>query len=122
MKKGNIVIIRDSSFSRSVINGELVEEFLACDNKGDKQYVIVETGCMFPVTNVYQARGLTSFNDTVIQAVDSGEVVFIEERFLCLVKPTHNVMINLEHFSGMLGGTLYKISDELYREIKDGNS
>lgn len=112
MKKGDIVTINDSSWSKSVVNGTLVHELFDCDSEENKQYKIVETGCVFPAED-NQAYGCLSipgsFNDTVIQTIDSGKVIFIEERFLELVSPTHKVLLELK---------VYEISDKLYKEVK----
>lgn len=122
MKKGDIVTIEDGSYTRSVIDGKLVEEFLACGDEKGKQYVVIETDCKFPAVNGTQARDFShcsaSFNNMVIQAIDSGKVVFIEERFLKLVEQTHIVMVDLIQITySSIGGETVEISDELYREI-----
>lgn len=85
MKKGDIVTIKDGSWTRSVVNGKLVSEFLNYGREKGKKYVIIETNCIFPNTGSGQF-GCTppTYNNTVIQAIDSGKVVFIEERFLRL--------------------------------------
>ena len=124
MKKGDKVTIRDGSYTRSVINGELVREHLACGVEENKQYKIIETGCSFPAKG-NQARSIlgmsSTFNNTVIQAIDSGKVVFIEERFLELVPPTHKVMVDIEQSGPATFGMVYEISDKLYKEIKRGS-
>lgn len=122
MKKGNIVMIRDGSYTKSVVNGELVHEYLAYCDERNAQYKIVETGCSFPAEG-NQARSIlgipSTFNNTVIQAVGSGKVVFIEERFLELVLPKHKVMVDIIFHPGYgMGGQVVEISDELYRQIK----
>ena len=119
MKKGDVVTIEDSSYTKSVIDGELVHEYLTMQNK---QYKVVETGCSFPAeSNQAWSFSCTpsTFNNTVIQAIDSGKVVFIEERFLKLVPPTHVVMIDITFCSGYgVNGQTCEISDELYKQIK----
>ena len=119
MKKGDVVTIRDGSYTKSVVNGELIHEHLAIQSK---QYKVVETGCSFPAkgNQAYDSDGYCgpSFNNTVIQAVDSGKVVFIEERFLRLAKPTHKVMIDVRQDGGWTYGQIVEISDELYKQIK----
>ena len=84
MKKGDIVIIMDGSYTRSVINGKLIHESLAYAGEKGKHYVVIETGCSFPLNNFHQPDYYR--NDTVIQAIDSGKVVFIHGRLLVLVK------------------------------------
>ena len=121
MKKGDVVTIKDGSYTKSVIDGELVHEYLAIQSK---QYKVAETGCSFPAEDT-QARSIPSFNisstfnNTVIQAIDSGKVIFIEERFLELVLPKHVIMVDLTFHSGYgVNGQTYEISDELYKQIK----
>ena len=87
MNKGDIVTIHDGSYTRSVVAGKLISEFLNYGNLRGRRYVIIETGCIFPaelgqISSEYTA---SSFNNTVIQDILSHKVVFIEERFLSLV-------------------------------------
>lgn len=115
MKKGDKVTVRDGSYSRSVIDGELAHEE---KQWRDEQFVIIEVGCKFPTTDQYQRMYDPTFNNTVIQAVDSGKVIFIEERFLKLVLPTHEIMVDMVLRPGCISGEVIKISDKLYQEIK----
>jgi len=101
MKAGDLVIIKDYSYSKEVEDGVLVDNTY----RGDKQFIIVETNCVFPNPHEYQL-GYT-FNNTVIQAVDSGKVIFIEERFLKLT--THKITID---------GKTIEISNESYQALK----
>lgn len=87
MKKGDIVIIAGyGSYTKSVVGGKLIHEALAYGRNLGKQYIVIETNCKFPAEKFQADRTYTpaSFNNTVIQAIDSGKVVFIEERFLRL--------------------------------------
>ena len=119
MKKSDVVTIHDGSWTRSVVNGKLVREYLAYGDGKDKQYKIVETGCSFPNTgSLYGLNGKPSFNNTVIQAIDSDKVVFIEERFLKLVPPKHKIMIDIDYQGPCVYGNVIEISDKLYKEIK----
>lgn len=79
MKKGDVVTVNDFSYSKIIENGKLDNNFHAFHPAARKQFVIVELDCVFPRTNQWPD---TNYNDTVIQAVDSSEVVFIERRFL----------------------------------------
>ena len=117
MKKGDKVTVRDSSYSRSIIDEKLVHETGILYNK---QYTIIEIDCKFPVLDSMQLRyeSMDRFNNTVIQAVDSGKVVFIEERFLKLVLPTHKVMVDIRQDGDWMYGEIVEISNELYRQIK----
>lgn len=113
MKKGDKVVIDDGSFSRTIRDNKLVHG--PGGDRGDNrsQYIIIETGCSFPNTD-----SSNSFNNTVIQAVDSGKVIFIEERFLRPVLPKHTIMIDVECKNCAVVGTWIEISDKLYKEIK----
>lgn len=121
MKKGDTVIINDGSYTRSIINGKLVHESLAHDSKRGIEYVVIEINCSFPLQETWQTLGYR--NNTVIQAIKTGKVVFIHHRFLRPVLPVHNIMIDIEHVvSGFCAaGTVVEISDELYKKIKHGS-
>ena len=118
MNKGDIVTIEDGSYSRSVVNGKSIHE--QGMGQPDKKFTVVETDCKFPVIDSMQSRyePIPTFNNTVIQAIDSGKVVFIEERFLCPVPPTHKVMIDVVWGNCVTYGEVVEISDKLYKEIK----
>lgn len=116
MKKGDVVIIKDSSYSKVVTNYGLESGYGdggVC-NIRKKQGTIIEVGCKFPNLHYYQTQ-IHTCNDTVI-VLDSGEVVFIEERFLKLA--THKVMVDIRQDGGWMYGQIIKISDELYKQIK----
>jgi len=117
MKKGDVVIINDGSYSRSVIGGKLIHEILG---KQLQQYIVVEVGCKFPSIDRFQSmcENVSRFNNTVIQVVDSSKIVFIEERFLRLIPPKHKVIIDMICHPGYgVGGKVIEISDELYKKI-----
>lgn len=119
MKKGDVVMIGDGSYSRSVVDGKSVHE-VGLGRLG-KEFIIIEIDCKFPVIDPFQQRYETveRFNNTVIQAIDSGKVVFIEERFLRPVPPKHQIWIDVVyHQPHRIGGRLVEISDKLYQEIK----
>lgn len=121
MKKGDIVTIEDGSFVRSVIGGKLVHERLAHGKEIGKHYVVVETGCKFPNTG---SRGYLypyappTFNNTVIQALDSGKVVFIEECFLQVAKPKRKIIVDVDNTYCVVTGEMVEVSDDLYQKIK----
>lgn len=117
MKKGDKVTIRDGSYSKSLVDKKLVHEV---KHWRDEQFVIIEVDCKFPVTDSLQSMYQPSFNNTIIQAIDSGKVVFIEERFLELVLPTHKIMVDIRQDGGWMYGEVVEISDRLYKEIKRG--
>lgn len=116
MKKGDVVTVSDGSYSRSVINGKLIHE--AGAGSCSEKFTVIETGCKFPTTDEYQTMYQSTFNNTVIQAIDSGKVIFIEERFLKLVSPTHKVVIDCAYVNCITYGEIVEISDKLYKEIK----
>jgi hypothetical protein len=124
MKKGDMVVINDGSWSRTVKNNKLVhgpgsDRYRASRDR--KHYTVIETGCSFPNTGNQgygEYLGRPTFNNTVIQAIDSGKVVFIEEHFLELVPSTHRVMIDIDQIAS---STVVEISDKLYKEIKRGS-
>ena len=119
MKKGDVVVINDGSWTRSIVDGKLIHESLNFRAEVGKKYIIIETGCSFPNTgSLYGLNNRPSFNNTVIQAIDSGKVVFIEEHFLKLVPPTHRIMIDVESDGCLVTGNYVEISDKLYKEIK----
>jgi len=119
MKKGDVVTVRDSSYSKVVTNHGLESGYGDGEirNLRKEQGMIIETNCVFSDPHHYQVQ-IHTCNDTVI-VLDSGEIVFIEERFLKLVLPTHKVMIDMILHPGYgVGGDVIEISDKLYKEIK----
>jgi hypothetical protein len=105
MKKGDLVVIDDLSYSRMVKDGKLVSpptNFLR--RHINKKFIIVEIGCRFPKTSQWSD---VDCNNTVIQAINTDEVVFIEERFLVPAK--HQITID---------GKTIEVSHESYLELK----
>lgn len=118
MKKGDVVIVRDSSYSK-VVTEHGLEDSYGGTRVRSRRCIIIELGCHFPDLHQYQIKNNT-YNNTVIRVIETGEVVFIEERFL---KPLiHKVMIDVEQScSGcVMYGSIVEISDKLYKEIKRG--
>ena len=115
MKKGDKVVIDDGSWTREIKDNKLVR---GPGSDDDKQYVVIETGCKFPLYDGMSRQKDENRSDTVIQAVDSGEVVFIFEGFLRPVPPKHMVIIGAERKDCVVVGTWVEISDKLYQEIK----
>ena len=90
MRVGDKVIVRDGSWTRSIINGKLVHESLLGTFR-KRHYTVVETGCVFPLVNqaeMWEFQPKSCRNDTVIQD-DTGKVVLICSKFLDLVDPPH---------------------------------
>lgn len=85
LKAGDRVVITDGSYTRSIINGKLVREFLNHGNAKGKPYTVVEVGCSFPLYDELQPDKYR--NDTVVQD-DNGKVVFIHHQFLALANYT----------------------------------
>lgn len=114
MRKGDIVTIQDTSYSRTIVNGKLNEYNRSLRYK---QCVVLEVDCVFPKTSPWDGD---NHNNTIVQVIDSGKVVFIEECFLSLVPPKHKIMIDVVQCGCVtdLSGPIVEISDKLYREIK----
>lgn len=92
MKKGDVVTITDGSYTKSVVAGKLVGESLNYRDEKGKHYIVIETECSFPLELGFSRQPDDYRNDTVIQAVKSGKVVFIHRRFLCpAIKPIREV-------------------------------
>lgn len=116
MKKGDIVIVRDSSYSKVVTKHGLEDGYGGTRVRG-RQCVIIELDCRFPNPHQYQVKN-NEYNNTVIRIIETDEIVFIDEQFL---KPAiHKVMIDLKQGDSIiiLSGKIVEISDELYQEIK----
>ncbi len=118
MKKGDIVVINDSSWTKTIKDNKLVN---GPGSDAHKQYIVIETGCSFPLYDGVSHQKDKHRSDTVIQAVDSGEIVFIFENFLEPVPPTHKVMVDVRQDGGWMYGQIVEISDKLYKEIKRGS-
>lgn len=76
MKKGDIVLVTDGSYSLVVRDGKF-EPYHGIQML-DRQFKVIETGMKLPAASSLSVQ----FNDTVIQALDNNETVFIQERFL----------------------------------------
>ena len=113
MKKGDIVTIDDYSWAREIVNGKLKN--IRIKNCTTRKYTIVENNCDFPLHDD-QSRIYRS--DTVIQAIDGGEVIFIHGTFLRPVLPKHKIMIDITNAMSVMYGNIIEISDKLYKEIK----
>lgn len=117
MKKGDVVTVRDSSYSKVITEHGLESSYGGVNSVRDEQGIVIELNCKFPDPERYQEQ--CSFNNTVIKT-DSGKIVFIEERFLEPVLPTHKVMVDIKQDSGWMYGQIVEISDKFYKEIKRG--
>lgn len=84
MKAGDKVTVTDGSWSKEVVDGELVDECGVSLKK--RRWTVVETECSFPLDD--RDHPPEYRNDTVIQA-DDGRVVFIHSRFLEPAEPPH---------------------------------
>lgn len=86
-KKGDKVKIRDSSYSRIIIDGELRNgEY---EGVRHRKCTVIEVGCDFPRTSDW--NGVKN-NNTVVQDCETGEIIFILERFLEMV--AHVIVID----------------------------
>lgn len=116
MKKGDIVTISDSSYSFTVVNGYLEHH----PGGGQKEHhVVIAVNCNLPADDGYMCEK-SQRNDTIVRGQISGRIAFIQQRFLRLVEPTHEVMIDIKPTRcAVLGiGQVVEISDRLYKEIK----
>jgi len=89
VKKGDLVVITDGSYARSVVNGKLIKELLNFGDVRGLEYVVIETDCSFPLEGGWTGQPEEHRNDTVIQGTEGlvqGKVVFIHHRFLRYVK------------------------------------
>ena len=84
IKRGDVVVITDGSYTESVIDGALRHESLNHGANKNRPYKVVETDCSFPIHDIWQPNNYQ--NDTVIQDVQSGKVVFIHHRLLALTE------------------------------------
>lgn len=116
MKKGDVVTVRDSSYSKIITKYGLESSYDPPRDIRGKQCVIIELDCRFPDAHRYQTRDHMC-NDTVIRVIETDEVVFIEERFL--EPATHKIMIDVKQNDCVMFGTICEISDKLYKEIKN---
>ena len=107
IRKNDVVIVQDFSYSTGVEGGELNKGFHAFHPDCNDKFVVAETGCVFPRTSTHPG---TNHNDTVIQSNDSGLVVFIEARFLKVVGPVHTIVID---------GKTIELSHESYENLKE---
>lgn len=90
MKKGDIVIIKDSSYSNVITKNGLKSSYDGLHSVKNKQGRVIELGCRFPYPNQWQIQ-YGRYNNTVVMT-NSGRVVFIEECLLELVnKPIREV-------------------------------
>jgi len=112
MKRDDIVTIQDTSYSTSVVDEKLTYSGRRLRYKRCK---VIEVGCTFPKTSKWDGDNV---NNTIIQVIETGQVVFIEERFLRPVPPTHKVMVDIRQDGGWMYGQVIEISDKLYKEIK----
>jgi len=104
MKKGDIVTIYDRSYSRVIKDGRMLDGMDCLPRDGDTQFVVIETDCRFPKTSQWVG---SDYNNTVIQSLNTGEVVFIEERFL---RPAKHIIV--------LDGKPIEISHESFLSLK----
>lgn len=103
MKKGDVVIIQDSSYSRIIMDGKL--ENGQYENVRYRRCVIIEVGCNFPQTSPWSD---VKNNNTIVQDCKTAEVIFILERFLKLEK--HTIVID---------GKTIELSHESFLNIKE---
>lgn len=78
MEKGDLVKVKDFSWSVRIRRGKLVDEW--CRHEKEETWEILAVGCKLPsnpcATKCYDA------NNTIICSQKSGEVVFTQEKYL----------------------------------------
>lgn len=99
------VNINDGSYSIKVTSKGLEHGPGGDKHRGEsrKVYTVLLTNCVFPNTG---SRAKT-FNNIVIQNDETGEVIFIEERFL-----------QLAEYEITIAGKVIKISPKSYENLK----
>ena len=115
MKQGDIVQITDGSYTRSIVGGKLIKEFLNYRHNNDdygpvkgRKYVVVKMDFRFPILNSCQPEKYR--NDTIIQDTLSGKVVFIYHGFLKVTYPKHTIIID---------GRIIELSSESFKNLKE---
>lgn len=105
IKTGDKVNVNDGSYSIKITNKGISTSSGDKYNSGKprKVYTVILSGCEFPPTG---SRTKT-FNNTVIQNDETGEVTFIEERFL-----------QLKEYTLIIDNKTIKLSAESYENLK----
>lgn len=116
MKKGDIVTIKDSSFSFAIVDGFLKH------HPGEvqkEQQLIIAVNCNLPADQGY-CGDRQRHNDTIVRGQISGKITLVQQRFCHPITPKHKVMIDIHqtHSGCIMFGDIVEISDELYRKIK----
>ena len=104
MKKGDVVQINDCSWARTAKNGKLVSP----NGVYGVHCIVVEINCKFPFSLPRFVEQSPTYNNTVIQVIDTGEVIFIEQRFL---KPvTRKITFD--------DGKVVELSEQSYQNLR----
>ena len=105
LKEGDTVLVKDFSYSRFVVNGELVPSCVVGLSRMEDEFVIVDMDIKTnPVTYQIVCK---SCNNVIIQSVENSIVGFIEERFL--VPGKHQISVD---------GKTIEISHESFLNLK----
>lgn len=113
MKKGDVVTIKDSSFSLAIVDDSL--EHHPGEVQKERQ-IVIAINCDLPGENW---QGEIYHNNAIVRGQISGRITFVQQRFCHLIAPTHKVMVDIIFNPGYgVGGRVIEISNELYKEIK----
>lgn len=117
MKKGDVVTIKDSSYSFMIVDDSL--EHHAGEVQKERQ-IIIAVDCDLPAYGGYYSGTSRQRNNTIVRGQLSGRITFVQQRFCRLIAPTHKVMVDLKQEGPIifLSGNIVEISDELYKQIK----
>jgi len=114
MKKGDIVVVNDSSYSFVIVNDCL--EHHAGEVQKERQ-IVIAVDCDLPAD--YNLHSESQRNDVIVKGQTSGKITFIQQRFCRPVPPTHKIIIDVViNRNCSVYGEVIKISDRLYQEIK----
>ena len=86
MKKGDKVMIENSSYSMTIVDGKLEHKsYEPIRNSCKSIWIVLEINCRFPKTSSWYDD---NYNNTVIQNIVDKTIMFIERRFLKLATRT----------------------------------
>lgn len=113
MKKGDMVVAHDLSWAKAIKNGKLVSPTRDVHmNFKTSPAIVIETNCRFPLGDGFNYEPEEHRRNTVIQVVNTGEVIFVHDSFL------HPVKYKIAFVGGILDGTVIEISDEFYEKLQ----
>ena len=88
MKAGDKVTVRAGSWSKKIRGGKLISALTNRSSIRGQHWTVIETDCVFPLTQGYYGQPSQYRNDTVIQGPGGvDDIVFIHSGSLKLVPP-----------------------------------